>query len=128
MIDIETEQTELDKLISAKIVLMPKKDIEKMLLDDWRKAYCVDFKTTLGDDFKMNINVDRLNISALIYPKCLRPFIKSLNLRSNINIRLLTDEVFQAFKDQPFFPAMENAKKLYPDDDFYMVVPNEKLN
>lgn len=125
---ISENQTELDKIISAKISTMTKKDIEKMLLDDWRKAYCVDFKTTLGDDFKMNITADRLNISALIYPKCLRGIIKSLNLRSNINVRLLKDDVFQSFKDKSYFPAIVKAKKLYPHDDLYMVIPNEKLN
>lgn len=122
------KQTELDKIISAKISTMPRKDVEKMLLEDWRKAYCVDFKTSLDDNFQMKISADRLNISALIYPKCLRGIIRSLNLRSNINVRLLKDDVFQSFKDQSYFPAMESAKKQFPDDDFYMVIPNGKLN
>ena len=125
----EVEVTPLDVRVAEFMRGKPRHEIEKMLLDEWRSAYYVDFKTTLDDDFQMQLaGVKRFNLSALIYPKSLRKMIKMLMIRSAVTIRPLTKDDIERFRGTPFWTNIAKGLIDYPHDDFYFVVLRSDMN
>lgn len=124
-----TEQnTPLEIQIKETIKGKSRRQIADMLYQDFSSAYKADFKTVVDDEFKEQFVFERIHVSALIYPKCLREHIAGMNKRTGLNAVLLTPELLEEFKNTEFWTPIERAVKLYPHDDFYIVVPNPKLN
>jgi hypothetical protein len=105
-----------------------RRQISEMLQNDFWNCYKADFKTKLDDDFNEQPVFERITVSAMIYPKCLRPHILDLNKRSSIIAQLATDETLEEFKSKEYWHKIENARRHFPHDDLYFIVPNSKLN